>query len=309
MQLRNRFLATLLLMLGIITSGSFCHLHGQDESDASPPGAETSRWYVTTMAGKKISAKEVNVYTDGWLLNAGDDFQSLSAEEVFCVMNTKATPPDDILRGTISRVYLSNGDRLAGHLVALNEERLELKPLVDGIEAEIRDPDTGQTPRDADKPTSTLLKIPITSVRALEWLPSGTSPDREKLLTFENAVNQDVLKLSNGDQLSGEVTTIALDNLEFLDDQGSRTVPTSEVRALLINPELVIEPKAVNNYYRIALSDGSLLTITKLKLLDVNRFELTTVLAGTYQVPLEMLVSLSAFSENLVPLEIIHFLK
>jgi hypothetical protein len=147
-----------------------------------------------------------------------------------------------------------------------------------------------------------VLKIPLESLRALEWLPSGTSPDRAKLLTFENAVNQDVLKLSNGDQLSGDLTTIALDNLEFSDDQGSRTIPMSEVRALLFNPELVIEPKAVGNYRRIALSDGSLLTLTELTLLDFNRFELKTLMAGTYRVPLEMLVSLGTFSENLVPL-------
>jgi len=301
MTLPYRSLTTLLLIAGAAT-GSSLQLYAIDEPPAAQRDSTTSVWYVTTIGGRKILPKELNVYADGWLLNTGDDFKGLSGANIFSVMNTEAKPPGDLSRGVISRLYLSNGDRLVGQLVALSEIELELKPLAAGSERDGNEPESGTAPRDAGHNAPTVLKIPIESVRALEWLPAGTAPNREKLLTFADSVNQDVLKLNNGDQLSGELTTIGLDSLKFLDDQGSRTVPTNEVRALLFNPELLNEPQAVKNYRRIALSDGSLLTVTKLTLLNFNRFELKTVLAGTYQVPLEMLVNLTTFSENLVPL-------
>lgn len=297
MRIRYHFFILFSLIVEF-TAGSNFHSYAGKPADDSTAG----HWYVTTIAGKKLVAKELNVYADGWLLNAGQDFQSLSAAEILSVMNAEATTPDVRSRGAVSRLYLSNGDRLAGQLVALSETGLEFKPLVALPAGAAGKPETVQPSVKSDKQKSTILKIPIESVRALERIPAGTSPEQAHLLSFEDSVKQDVLKLTNGDQLSGELTTIALNRLEFSDDQGSRTIPMSEVRALLFNPELLIEPPAVRNYSRIALSDGSLLTLATLKLLDFNRLELSTVLAGTYQVPLGRLVSLNHFSENLVPL-------
>lgn len=301
MRLRSRLIAAPIL-IALVTAVSLEPLRAQNKPAASLSDSTACEWYVTTVAGKKILAQELNVYAEGWLLNKGDDFQSLAAAEILSVMNTGAKPPEDLSPGAVSRLYLSNGDRLVGQLVALSEEGLELKPLVGGSERDTGEPESRKPSSSAENNAPTVLKIPLTSVRALEWMPPGRSPTSEKLLTFEDSARQDILRLKNGDQLSGELTTIALDSLEFLDDQGSRTIQTGEVRALLFNPELLIEPEPVKNDCRIALSDGTLLTLSELTLLDFNRFELKTVLAGTYQVPLERLVSLCTFSENVVPL-------
>lgn len=296
------FRTPIFLLVAAVTTASAGNLNAQNDSASPTEITAFSSWYVTTTAGEKILSQSLNVTAKGWLLNRGDDVKRLSPSAVFSVMNTAARTPELPVDETLSRLYLSNGDRLIGRLTTLSEDGLELRPLAVSSEQRSVTPGPDQTTKDAEGGAPDVLKIPIESVRALEWIPPSTSLAQLQPLKLQHDVNQDVLMLSNGDQLSGELTTLSSTSLEFLGDQGARTLPTGEVRAILFNPELLNEPPPLTEYSRIALSDGSLLTLTKLTLLDYNRFELTAALAGKYQVPLDMLVSVSSYSTTRVPL-------
>ena len=128
---RFRIFAVVLLMAaGTCRPSAPCCAQSQDaaQPDLNPAG----HWYVTTIAGEKIVTQSLHVTADGWLLNQGENVKRLSSAEILSVMNTSATPPDDLSQMSIARLLLSNGDRLVGKLVSLTEEKIELEPIVPG---------------------------------------------------------------------------------------------------------------------------------------------------------------------------------
>jgi hypothetical protein len=256
----------------------------------------TEAWVVTTSAGEKYSSQYLNVTGRHWLLGRGESIRRFSPQQVLSVMHQHPLSlqvPFKSVAGRVCRLTLSNGDSLTGQLVDFSETDLTFLPAVLAWD--------GQDNRDAPvKP----LEVMLESVAQLEWsAPDGGFSKRESLKPAgENELQQDQLVLSNGDRILGELSDFSPTALKLETDAGAREILIQELSQLRFNPELVIKPTKQAERTLVRLGDGSQVTANSINLVEYNVLLLNTVLAGSWQVPLDSVDSLVSLTESRKPL-------
>jgi small nuclear ribonucleoprotein (snRNP)-like protein len=152
------------------------------------------------------------------------------------------------------QVLLANGSRLAGKLVAISGDRLQLRPMLDG-----------------DQVGNVSCKLPMSAVSVI-WLaaPSGVSGPHgwlRRLLREERA--NDVIWLRNGDHLEGTLLGMSPDGFRIKTEGNNQsTLERTKVAVVALNTELVSRTRPKGLHGHVVLANGSRLLLTSAHLAD-----------------------------------------
>lgn len=155
---------------------------------------------------------------------------------------------DPVLRRA-PRLWLSNGDRFAIELIGIDEAFLTARVL-----------------SLTEAPT---WKIPLELVRG--YADSMRSPRARDFAGRPGGgvgPTADVISLKNGDRITGEMQGFANGEFTFETAASEVDVPINGIEAFAMNPELMEIPDVEGERALIVLTDGSFLTVRRLKTAD-----------------------------------------
>lgn len=165
-------------------------------------------------------------------------------------------------------VFTARGDSLVAAPVEMNEEELIV----------------GWT-HFRDWPS---VRIPLEMVRGALLDSPKTAPERLRLFhaVFHRADRSDALFLRNGDELAGELAGLEGAEFTLATAAGSMRAKTSDVSALVMNPDLVVQPEPAEVHrLLISLSDGSHLTAQSWNRTDKPALRITTMFGAELDLP------------------------
>ncbi len=248
-----------------------------DEADRPPAFA------VHTAAGKDVRGPLRELKAD-WSVRVGDEV--VAGGDVLTVrrlgLPLPPLPADEHL-------VLANGD-----LVPMRSPRIE------GERLRFVNPDLN-----GGKETS----LPLAAVSVLWRIAPDRDEDAEGLrrrLAAESRT-RDVVRLRNGDVLSGVLNGIEADKVAFEVERGPRlgqkvvSLPLAQVAALALSTELAdpMRPRGVHGKLVLAGGAGRL-TVTSVSCKDGATLEATTVFGAALRVPLDRVAALDLFGSRAV---------
>jgi hypothetical protein len=171
-------------------------------------------------------------------------------------------------------VVLTNGDRIPGQLLSIERERVR-------IAAEF-----GEVV-EMTYPLSAVATIWMTA-RAAQW---AAEPDGRKQLAVPR--RHDIVRLTNGDLLTGTVVSAAKDNPVRLEvGNASIDVQRDRIDGLLLNTELARTPKPRGAHYRLVLCNGARLFV-KSVVANADALTTTNFFGESFKVPTSEVSSLT----------------
>jgi hypothetical protein len=177
------------------------------------------------------------------------------------------------------QILLANGSRLAGRLLAIADDRLQLRPSVDG-----------------DKADAAIMHLPVSAVSVV-WLatPQGIAQPRSwlrQLLRDRRA--GDVVWLRNGDRLEG--TLLGMSDRGFrIRTEGNQQLQllVSKVAVVAFNTELVSRARPKGIHGHLVLANGSRLLLASARLTAGSRTLKGQLPTGAdLDVPVDQIVAL-----------------
>jgi hypothetical protein len=167
-------------------------------------------------------------------------------------------------------VVLVNGDELAAHAVLVDETDLVVKW--------IRWPDLAP------------VKLPLDWIRGFVLRPPRDEVARLRLLNRMRlpgaAEATDLVMLTNGDSLSGQVNSLDGKGLIVESAAGNEVkVELSAVRAVSFNPEWLAKPEATGERTLLSLVDGSRLTASRVEIEQPGTFRVRLASGAEFDLP------------------------
>ncbi|MCA9114269.1 MAG: NPCBM/NEW2 domain-containing protein [Planctomycetaceae bacterium] len=160
----------------------------------------------------------------------------------------------------------------------------------------------------AAAPERPAVEIPLETIRAivldLPRDPGAAATLLSGLLDREHSA--DVLLLSNGDQLRGELDSLKDGKLTLGGAAGPAEVPLKGVRAVALSTELISFPPVTGRTALVSLDDGSWVTATSLQTIgEANTgksLQIQAAFGATFTVPLSSLAGVRLQGGRAVPL-------
>lgn len=194
-----------------------------------------------------------------------------------------------------SAIWLANGDRLIARSIGIVDEQLR-----------------ASWRQFSDLPE---FALPLESVRGVSLSLPQARERRDEVATWllGRKETRDELRLLNGDVLTGEVTGWPNDSVLLKTSGGEIKLPTSDVRDIGFNPELLALPEPKELCWLVSLRDGSRITLLAsksringetLKAAHVSGVSWDIPLASIYEC--RVLRGRAVFLSDLTPLETKH---
>ncbi|MFK7777026.1 MAG: NPCBM/NEW2 domain-containing protein [Gimesia sp.] len=174
----------------------------------------------------------------------------------------------------------------------------------DRIHAELlRSEDDYVFVRSVSCPEIKELKIPLETIQAACFRWPTNHQMQTQLIQKLAGKNQksDLFYLNNGDNLEGELLGFDTRVFRFETRAGETEVPRKGIRFFTINPELINFPQPNQLHYRIALTNGSRVTVSSLTL-DKNTITAKTIFGAELHCNVKHLVSITPLGGQVVPL-------
>lgn len=196
-------------------------------------------------------------------------------------------------RGSV--IWLANGDRLIARGVGIVDEQLRAA--------------WRQFPEWPE------FALPLEMVRGMSLSLPQARERRDEIAAwlFHRKEARDELRLFNGDVLSGEITGWQNDALVLKTGGGEIPLPTSDVRDIGFNPELLALPEPKELCWLVSLRDGSRVTLLASKSrIDGETLKAAHVSGASWDFPLSsicewrVLRGRAVFLSDLTPLEAKH---
>jgi hypothetical protein len=167
-------------------------------------------------------------------------------------------------------VLLVNGDELSAQAILVGETDLVVKWN--------RWPDLAP------------VKLPLDWVRGFVLVPARDESLRLRLLNRLRSrpadERQDVVLLTNGDSLTGQVKSLGGNGLALEAATGNELrVELSAIRGVSFNPELLAKPEATGERIVVSLVDGSRLTATRVDLEPSGLFRVRLAAGAEFDLP------------------------
>lgn len=147
------------------------------------------------------------------------------------------------------------------------------------------------------------LRIPLETMQSACFQWPTTRQLQTQLLQKMAKTNQksDLFFLSNGDRLEGELLGFDTHTFRFESRAGETSVPRKGIQFFTINPDLINFPQPKELRYRIALTNGSRITVSSL-ILKQGYVSAKTLFGAELQCNLKALVSINILGGVAVPL-------
>jgi hypothetical protein len=190
------------------------------------------------------------------------------------------TPPPDFPGG--EQLLFVNGDRVAGHAISLEGERLQARlPVLGG-----------------DRPAA----LPLSALSVI-WLgtPDGTDDPallRRRLATGRRA--RDTVLLRNGDVLEGVLSGLDEKAVQVDVDRKPVSVARAKAAAVALSTDLATPLRPRGVYARLVLADGSRVSLAPAACPDGAALAGTTLFDAPVRVPLTQVVSLALYQGRAV---------
>ena len=191
-----------------------------------------------------------------------------------------------------SAIWLANGDRLVARGTSIEDEQLRA------------------TWRHF--PEWPEFSLPLEAVRGVSLSLPQARERRDEIAAwlFDRKEARDELRLLNGDVLSGEIADWREERVALKTGGGEVKLPTSDVRDIGFNPELLTLPESKELCWLLSLRDGSRVTLVASKSrFDGELLKAVHVSGVSWNIPLEAIVELrvlrgrAVFLSDLTPLE------
>lgn len=149
----------------------------------------------------------------------------------------------------------------------------------------------------AAAPDRPAMEIPLETIRAIVLDLPRDPGAAARLLSglLDRPHTADVLLLSNGDQLRGELDSLKDDKLTLGGAAGPAEVPLKGVRAVALSTELISFPPVTGPTALVSLHDGSWVTATSLQTIgEANTgqsLQIQAAFGATFTVPLSSLAA------------------
>ncbi|MDA0833823.1 MAG: NPCBM/NEW2 domain-containing protein [Planctomycetota bacterium] len=161
------------------------------------------------------------------------------------------------------RLWLANGDRIAVELMTLDDVNITVRVL--SVSAQ------------------PIWTIPLELVRG--YADSERSPHAAAFAgrtMVDQGVNADVLSLTNGDHIVGELQNFKDGTFTIETSTGVIEIPQDGIEAFAMNPELMAIPRQFDERLLTILADGSFLTLTDLQSDESEAEHVRLTAATTY---------------------------
>jgi NPCBM/NEW2 domain len=122
------------------------------------------------------------------------------------------------------------------------------------------------------------------------------------LVPRDSQTGADKLRLTNGDELTGDLSELGLDQLTLETDTGTTGVPLKTVRSILFNEELTETPARSPERSLIMLEPGTRLTLTNFQITRNSTFSGETVFGDTLELSLKKLHAAVLLNSSVQPL-------
>lgn len=219
----------------------------------------------------EISAQQVRM--------AGESPEDLKKSDV---LRIDWRPSPETLLENGPQVLLANGDRLGLRPLAMNEESLR---------------GTWES-----FPAWPEIEIPLETVRGVLLSPPRNRLDRAQMIARvrDQKETQDYFYLSNGDHLPGQLEGYSDGAFQLKTATGKVSLSAATVRAYGLNPELTSFPATKGEVALLALTDGSLLTVTDVRYDGKAGLHCQAACGPKFNLPTEQLVSLQFLGDRIV---------
>lgn len=257
---------------------------------ADPPTSPS--WVVTTISGEKHEAPSLNIAHQQWLLGRGEKLQKFDSDQILSVsLRQEQRFSNSLPKGNRGcRITLSNDDQFLGQIVDFNDTSISMTPFLSASEK-------------SDQPPPRLM-IPLEYIVRLTWFQESAPIAPDSAVSRSQPANQDLLTLSNGDHISGELIDFSTNKLTLETENGSQDILVENIDSLSLNPELVISLPNPPSRILLRLQDGSRMTAQSFELIDFNQIQLTTSFGKSWRISLNHVTSFLALNAERIPLSI-----
>lgn len=185
--------------------------------------------------------------------------------------------------GTAAVLRLVNGDILAGQLASLGDAGLiwMLGP--------------------EDRTTGVRLNVPLEYVLGISF---GLSMNDalKALVPRESQTGADQLRLSNEDELTGDLSELSLEQLTLETETGTTGIPLKTVRTILFNEELTHTPARSAERTLIMLEPGTRITLSNFQISRDSLISGETVFGESLELSLNQLGAAVFLDPSVQPL-------
>ncbi|MDB5338927.1 MAG: hypothetical protein JWN70_4546 [Planctomycetaceae bacterium] len=251
-----------------------CLVIGTSEAHADP--AATVR--VQDLSGQTRAGKLIEISDPKIRITADTPTDWNRAE----VIRIDWVPQPDALLDDAPQLLLANGDRLGLRPQSIDAESL-----------------AGQWVR---FPAWPEVAVPLETLRGALLIPPRNPLERSQMIVRlrDQRETQDIFYLSNGDRLPGQLEGFGKNTFELTVAAGKISVPGATVRGFGMNPELTSFPPVKGSQALLALSDGSLLTVSEVAFADKKGLSCRAAFGAELHFPPEHLVSLQFLGGRVV---------
>lgn len=185
--------------------------------------------------------------------------------------------------GTATVLRLVNGDILAGQLASLGDAGLiwMLGP--------------------EDRSTGVRLNVPLEYVLGISFGLS-VNDALKALVPRESQTGADQLRLSNGDELTGDLSELSLEQLTLETETGTTRIPLKTVRTILFNEELTHTPARSPERTLIMLEPGTRITLSNFQISRDSLISGETVFGESLELSLNQLGAAVFLDPSVQPL-------
>ncbi len=170
------------------------------------------------------------------------------------------------------QIILTDGDRLAGTLLSVNEERLRFRLAAGGE-----------------------MAVPLSHVCVMWFTPVDSEKDAESALRRLAAQprQRDIVIFRNGDAVEGTLQAIEGAGIRFRHEGKDQRLDRGKIAALALNSELAQVPRWKSAYAQLVLSDGSRLSLAEARAAD-SALQGRTLFGADVSFPLEHIIAIDS---------------
>lgn len=215
-----------------------------------------------------------------FLYRADERDRTLAMTDLVGFQRVQETTPPSTGGGMLRLV---NGDILLGEIASLGDSRLDW----------ILWPEDGSA--------AVRMTLPLEYVLGVSF--GLSQADAMKSLVLRGSQKgADRLKLSNGDELTGDLTEMSLDQLSLETETGTTVVPLKTVRTILFNEELTESPDRSPERTLVMLEPGTRITLTDFLISRNSTVSGKTVFGVSLEFSLSKLNSAVMLNSSVQPL-------
>jgi hypothetical protein len=143
-------------------------------------------------------------------------------------------------------------------------------------------------------PNGPVIRIPLETIRGILFNVPRNATDRIQLIRslIDVQNKNDVLILTNGNRVTGELIDIDFSKLKWEGSVGKTDIPLRSVRGIGFNSELISFPKTGGQKILLTLTDGSQITAKHIEMLPDTPLRVDADFGATLMIPASRLVSI-----------------